>query len=84
MRQSTKDKSPSQEDQRAPLRLLQRNRGFAQIQPSLCQRKAGLHQHNSTNEYSQSLKRSERPPQFVSERHARENMKRIRNRFQRG
>ena len=84
MRQSTKDKSPSQEDQRAPLPVAPTKPGFAQIQPSLCQRKARLHHHNITNEYSQFIKRSERPPQFLTERHAREKMKRIRNRFQRG
>lgn len=84
MRQSTKDKSPSQEDQRAPLPVASTKSGFAQIQPSLCHRKAGFHQHNSRNEYSQFIKRSARPPQFLFEQHAREKMKRIRNRFQRG
>ncbi len=72
MRQSTKDKSPSQDDQRAALPVAPTKPGFAQIQPSLCQRKARLHQHTIIHEYNQSIKRSERPPQFLSKRHARE------------
>ena len=66
MRQNTKDKSPSQEDQRAPLPVASTKSGFAQIQPSLCQRKARVHQHTSTTAYTQSIKRSERPPRSSS------------------